>query len=82
VADTWEARYSGPNRSGTCKCGHGWEEHHLGCVMNRDYADQTHEAYVPQECEHFGFNEVGGKEYRDGQWVDHCHDYRDSLETA
>ena len=48
--------------------------------MNQDYSKQTGEAYVPQECEHFGFNEVGGLEYVDGKWIDHCQDYRDEKE--
>jgi len=80
MSEVWEPRYSGPNRSGICKCGHSWEEHHLGVVMNQDYSKQTGEAYVPQECEHFGFNEVGGLEYVDGKWIDHCQDYRDEKE--
>lgn len=84
--EKWAPRYSGPNRTGTCKCGHAWDEHHLGVVMNTDYRRQTGEAYVPQECEHFGSNEVGGLEYvastdiSDGKWVDHCHNYKDELE--
>jgi len=48
--------------------------------MNQDYSKQTGEAYVPQECEHFGFNEVGGLKYVDGKWIDHCQDYRDEKE--
>lgn len=72
-------RYSGPNRSGVCVCGHSWEDHHLGVVMNREYGDATGEAYLPQECEHFGFNEVGGLECVDGKWLDHCHSYHDSM---
>ncbi len=47
----WHPRYSGPNRSGICVCGHTWDTHHLGCVLNVDYAKATGEAYVPQECE-------------------------------
>ena len=48
--------------------------------MNPDYVKGTKEGYIPDECEHYGFNEVGGKEYKDGVWVDHCQSYRDSLE--
>jgi len=51
--------YSGPSRSGVCVCGHKWDDHHLGVVMNLDYADDTQEAYLPQECEFFGSNEMG-----------------------
>jgi len=74
-----EPRYSGPNRSGICVCGCSWEDHHLGVVMNREYANETGEAYVPGECEAFGFNEVGGMKYNKatGKWEDHCHSYRD-----
>ncbi len=25
---------SGPNRSGICVCGHGWQEHHLGIKVS------------------------------------------------
>ena len=76
--EKYTPRYSGPNRSGVCKCGHPWEEHHLGIVMNREYYEQTGEMYVPEECEHYGFNEVGGKmPDKDGNWVDHCFRYED-----
>jgi hypothetical protein len=50
VPALYKPRYSGPNRTGICKCGHSWEDHHLGCVMNKEYGDATQEAYVPQEC--------------------------------
>ena len=78
---TYAPRYSGPNRSGTCICGHSWEDHHLGMVMRKEYVDQTHEGYIPQECEAYGFNEAGGMQRIDGEWVDHCQGYRDSLDT-
>ena len=68
-------RYSGPGRSGVCICGHSWEDHHLGCVMNADYAEATKESYVPGECEFFGSNEDGGL---DAEGNDHCFGYRDS----
>lgn len=74
----WKPRYSGPNRSGVCVCGHAWDEHHLGCVMNSAYTKQTGEYYIPEECEHFGSNECGGKErLPDGRWIAHCNSYRD-----
>ena len=69
-------RYSGPNRSGICVCGHSWESHHLGMVMNLEYYEQTKEPYLPQECEVFGFNELGGLD-ADGE--PHCFGYVDSL---
>lgn len=69
-----ERRYSGPGRSGICKCGHGWQDHHLGMVLNPDYVDATGEIYIPQECEHYGFNETGGLD-QDGR--PHCDRYED-----
>jgi hypothetical protein len=74
-------RYSGEGRSGICKCGHNWDEHHLGVVMNREHFESTKEAYVPQECEHYGCNEEGGlMPGPDGEMIDHCFGYTDSLE--
>ena len=75
-----DRRYSGPDRSGICVCGHKWDDHHLGCVMNREYGKATGEAYVPEECEHYGFNEVGGMEFNPttGRWTDHCYSYKDT----
>jgi len=69
-----EPRYSGPNRTGICVCGHSWKEHHLGIVMNTEYYEATNEGYVPEECEHFGFNETGGLDRND---VVHCSGYLD-----
>lgn len=71
--------YSGPNRSGTCRCGHSWDRHHLSIVMNQKYFEETSEAYVPQECEAFGFNEMGGL---DDNGNDHCRGYRDTLDET
>ncbi len=49
--------------------------------MNREYADATKEAYLPQECEFYGFNEMGGLKPVDGdpygKWEDHCQSYKD-----
>ena len=74
-------RYSGPGRSGVCICGCSWDEHHLGVVMNKEYYEKTGEAYVPQECDHFGCNETGGMKFNKetGEWEDHCFGYRDSM---
>lgn len=63
--------------SGICKCGHGWQEHHLGMIVNADAfkaLPQGYPPYVPQECEHFGHNEDGGY---DADGNDHCHGYED-----
>ena len=67
-------RYSGPNCSGICICGHSFDEHHLGMVLNPEYLQQTGEFYIPEECEHYGFNETGGLD-KDGK--EHCFKYRD-----
>ena len=75
-----EPRYSGPNRSGTCVCGCPWDDHHLGVVMNSDYAKDTGEAYLPEECEAFGWNELGGMKLVDGKWQNHCQHYVDSYD--
>ena len=74
----YKPRYSGPGKSGVCVCGHSYEDHHLGMVLNQDYLDQTGEIYVPQECEFYGCNECGGmKPTKSGKWVRHCGSYRD-----
>jgi hypothetical protein len=80
----YKPRYSGPNRSGICICGCSWDDHHLGMVMNRDYVEQTGEVYIPDECDAFGFNEVGGMKYNTEKeaWEDHCHGYRDTKDTS
>ena len=81
MVEEYEARYSGPNRSGTCICGHSWEHHHLGLVMRQSYVDATGEGYIPGECLHYGFNEEGGlmPDPEGGPyWVNHCHGYIDS----
>ena len=70
-------RYSGPNRSGLCVCGHKWDDHHLGMVMKPDYVKETGEIYIAQECEFYGFNEDSGK---DANGNDHCWGYKDTLD--
>lgn len=69
------ALYSGPERSGICRCGHSWEDHHLGVVMRDHETDGGPEAYIPQECEFYGCNEMGGL---DDEGKDHCHSYYDA----
>lgn len=71
----YHRKYSGEGRSGTCICGHSWEDHHLGMVLRIEYVDATHEGYIPQECCFFGSNEDGGL---DAEGNDHCFGYRDS----
>lgn len=69
-------QYSGPNRLGICICGHKYNDHHLCFVMNQDYFNDTNEAYLPQECEFYSFNEGGGL---DEVGNSHCHTYIDSM---
>lgn len=59
--------YTMPN----CLCGHTWDDHHHGCVMNPDYYDSpmTFQGLMAQECEATQTN---------GDWhsedpADHCH---------
>lgn len=77
----FEPRYSGPNRSGICVCGCRWDKHHLGMVAKQEYVDQTGEVYIAQECESFGFNEVGGMAFDEETqtWEVHCFGYLDTL---
>lgn len=70
-------RYSGPGRTGICVCGHRWDDHHLGIVLNPAYIDATGEGYFPQECEFWGCNEEGGL---DDKGERHCFQYRDQGE--
>src|ERR1700678_2368681 len=77
-AEVSKPRYSGPNRSGICICGCGWELHHLHSVMNTDYATETGETYFPDECNAFGSNQFGGMKLVGSEWVDHCHQYKDT----
>jgi hypothetical protein len=76
----YERRYSGPGKSGICICGCSWEDHHLGIVMSKEYLESTVEAYIPGECDRFGFNETGGMKYDETTktWVNHCHGYVDA----
>jgi len=71
------AIYSGPHRTGICVCGHSWEDHHLSCVMRAEAVetDGGPEGYVPEECEFYGSNEMGGL---DAEGNPHCGRYRDS----
>jgi hypothetical protein len=78
----YRSLYSGPGKTGICKCGHSWDDHHLGIVMNKEYFQQTGEEYVPQECEYYGCNELGGmmpnpKDPK-GEWICHCGKYEDA----
>lgn len=50
--------------------------------MRQEYVDETGEACIPDECCYYGFNEVGGMQCVDGEWIDHCHGYRDSKEKG
>jgi hypothetical protein len=61
--------------SGVCRCGHAFDEHHLGAIVNEDCLAQLphgHPPYRAQECEYYDCNEGGGMG-PDG--CDHCHSY-------
>lgn len=66
--------------SGVCVCGHSYEDHHLGLIMNSEILaeireqEPNHPPYLPQECEYFGCNETGGLD-TDGNI--HCDNYQD-----
>jgi hypothetical protein len=63
--------------SGVCRCGHAFDEHHLGAIANEASLAQLptgHPPYVAQECEYYDCNEGGGMG-PDGR--DHCHHYVD-----
>ena len=48
------------DRTLMCWCGHDWEEHHHGVVMNKEYFDYplNIDGCIAQECEH---NQVNGE---------------------
>jgi len=46
--------------------------------MNQKYREQTGEEYVPEECEYYGANELGGfMPDGHGKWINHCYKYDD-----
>ncbi len=52
-----------------CKCGHTWENHHHGCIMNPNYPTDAHDygicsALGAQECER---TEVNGNRIRENE---------------
>ena len=68
VLDCWAGmlrfslRHSNPKPivySGMCLCGHSVSSHHCCCVMD-PYAAKVLGDVVPDECNHFGSNELGG----------------------
>ena len=73
-------KYSWTIITGICKCGHSWEDHHLGVIMNDAVwtelkkTNPEHPPYVPQECEYYGCNEDGGM---DEEGNPHCGGYEE-----
>lgn len=61
------------NLTGMCICGHAFDRHHLGIIANTE-AYEIMGPYLAQECEAFGFNEMGGLD-EDGN--EHCGWYID-----
>jgi hypothetical protein len=62
--------------SSVCMCGHSYEDHHLGIVLNPE-AYAVMGPHLPDECEFFGSNEDGGL---DENGNEHCHRYVDAEE--
>lgn len=79
LSKTLQGKYSGPNRSGICICGHSWENHHLMLVMRMEYIKATGEGYGVGACEHYGSNEMEGYG-PDGEI--HCLGYRDTMDNG
>lgn len=75
----WTSRYSGPGRTGVCVCGHSYDMHHCGIVMNADYFAQTGEEVVPGGCCFYSCNEGEGLG-PDGE--PHCFNYVDAGEAG
>lgn len=67
------SRFKKQKFSGICICGHTFDQHHLGIVANAE-AFEIMGGYYAQECEAYGFNEMGGL---GPGGVDHCHHYID-----
>lgn len=55
-----------------CRCGHLWEEHHHGCVMNPKYDTYPLNitGLIAQECEH---NQVNGEYFLNRGETKYCH---------
>lgn len=47
-----------------CVCGHSADDHHTSWFVGG--------GVMREECEFYGFNETGGYEMVDGEWVKHC----------
>lgn len=74
-----EPKFSGPGKSGICKCGCPWQSHHIMLVMKQEYIDETGEGCVPGGCTNYGNNEYEGMKYNEEteEWEDHCMGYED-----
>ena len=62
-----------------CICGHAWEDHHHGCIMNPEYPSEDHEngacrAVAAEECEATQTN--GEWHYEDEKKRCYCQIYR------
>lgn len=57
--------------SGTCRCGHEWEDHHGNVIMNEDTMNKLprdHPPILPGECEYQ--EECSCNAYVDEDWAD------------
>lgn len=51
-----------------CECGHVAADHHVSWFWGGHR--------IIDECEAHGYNESGGFMFVDGEWVDHCQQFR------
>lgn len=59
------------NENLMCRCGHTWEQHHHGVVMNPLYADYplTIRGCIAEECE---YNQVNGGYFSRNDEKEYC----------
>ncbi len=60
--------------SGTCLCGHGWDDHHCQIAQDPAVIEILGTTYGPEECEFYECNEDAGLDDA-GQF--HCLQYVD-----
>ncbi len=64
--------------SGTCKCGHPWQRHHLQMIVNMEALAELEPgepAYLAGACLKYGFNETAGL---DSEGNPHCFGYEEA----
>lgn len=63
-----------------CACGHPWEEHHHGCIMNPNFPSEAHiygicSGMSAEECE---WTQVNGDRIREEEPECHCGSYKNA----